>query len=306
MADFVIADTSSSPSQHPVSPSGDGKADWCADIRSDWAKFYLHPPVRFDLTIQELWYLALVPYAPATFDLGVGGSPERTRLRAGSITFVEPDLCLRLRYVEPVEFLLLAIDPERVRVLGEASVPGRAWHARTITDLHDAGIATLAQEIRRATLADQPTRPVYLQSIADAMLVRMLCHFLGEVETTVGREALSPGMLARIVRHVDTHLDQSITVEGSAGLVNLTRSHFSRAFQRMTGDPPHRFILKRRLYRARDFLSASEDNIADIAARVGFSSQAHLSTVFLKEMGISPARYRAAFRQNMRSDRVVL
>jgi hypothetical protein len=94
-----------------------------------------------------------------------------------------------------VEFMLLCIDPERVRALGEALAPGRPWHARTVTDLRDVGIAALSKEIRRATVADQPAHPPYLQSLADAMMVRLLRHFLGEVDTTVGREAPSPGML---------------------------------------------------------------------------------------------------------------
>jgi AraC family transcriptional regulator len=88
-------------------------------------------------------------------------------------------------------------------------------------------------------------------------------------------------------------------VEDLAGLAGLTRSHFSRAFQRMTGDPPRRFILKRRLCRARDLLSAAETGIAEVAARSGFSSQAHLSTAFRQELGTTPARYRAAFRRGV-------
>jgi AraC family transcriptional regulator len=276
---------------------GSGDAGWCADIRSEWARFQLHPPIKFDLEIQEPRYLALVPYAPAAFDLATGGGPViRTRLRAGSVTFVEPDRCLRLLAVEPVEVMLLAVEPARVRTLGEASAPGRPWRARTVTDLYDTGIATLAQEIRRATLADQPVHLPYLQSLADAMMVRLLCYFLGEIDTTVGRELLSPGLVARIVQHIDAHLSEPISVEELAGLANLTRSHFSRAFQRMTGDPPRRFIIKRRVCRARDLLSAGDDSIADIAATAGFSSQAHLSTIFLKEVGTTPARYRAAFR----------
>ena len=79
-------------------------------------------------------------------------------------------------------------------------------------------------------------------------------------------------------------------------MANLSRSHFSRAFQRMTGDPPLRFIIKRRICRARDLLSSDKGSLAEIAARTGFSSQAHLSTVFRKEVGTTPARYGAAFR----------
>jgi AraC-like DNA-binding protein len=69
---------------HPAGSHSGGDAGWCADIRSEWARFPLHPPIRFDLEIQAPRYLELVPYAPAAFDLATGGGPViRTRLRAG-------------------------------------------------------------------------------------------------------------------------------------------------------------------------------------------------------------------------------
>ncbi|HEV2605589.1 MAG TPA: helix-turn-helix domain-containing protein [Microvirga sp.] len=274
--------------------------EWGGTVRSEWTTFILHPPIDFELSYEVDRYVAFLPFGTASSDLSIGGGPlVRTRLRAGTVLFVEPGTCVRVKQAEPIELLVLSIDPERVRLLGEVTANGGPWHARTIGDHLDPAISALAEEMRRSMLADQLSQPVYLQSLADALLVRLHCHFLGEVDRGAARgEALSPGRLARIVRHVDQHLDGTIRVEELAAIAGLTRSHFSRAFQRMTGDPPKRFILKRRVCRARDLLSGGEARIAEIAVRTGFSSQAHLSTTFAKEVGTTPARYRAAFKRD--------
>jgi AraC family transcriptional regulator len=277
--------------------SGGALTSWCADVRTEWAAFSLHPPIAFDLTTGADAYRCLLPYGSGAWDLAIGGGPPvRRRVRAGSVTFVEPGISLALCSADFVEFLLLAIAPERMRHLGEAAAPGRVWRARALLDHLDPSLAALGAEVRRSLLADAVAAPPYLQTLADAIATRLLCHFLGQVETNARGEALSPATLNRIITHIDAGLSGGFTVEELAEMAKLTRSHFSRAFQRMTGQPPQRFILKRRVCRARDLLSSGEGSLAEVAARAGFSSQAHLSTVFRKEVGTTPARYRATFR----------
>jgi len=278
-------------------PGRRATALWCADITTAWTVFSLHPPVGFALENADQRYRCLLPFGSGTCDLALGDAPLlRRRLRASSTIFVEPGLRLTLRSVEPVEFLLLSIDPDQVRRLADAAAAGRAWQTRTLLDHHDPALRALGTEMRRALLADALPLPPYLQSLADALTLRFLCHFLGEIKTANSGETLSPALLARIVRHIDAHLAEGLTVAELAGMASLTRSHFSRAFQRVTGDPPQRFITKRRICRARDLLSSDDGSLAEIAALIGFSSQAHFSTVFRKEVGTTPAQYRAAFR----------
>lgn len=105
-----------------------------------------------------------------------------------------------------------------------------------------------------------------------------------------------------LVRQIEADLGERITVEYLANSAGFSRSHFSRAFQAATGEPPQEFIVGRRLCRARDLLSGTGHSIADVAAETGFTSHAHLSTAFKKRLGVSPAKYRKPF--NSEDDRV--
>lgn len=272
---------------------------WGGVVRSPETTFILHPPVDSELAYRVPRYVLLLAYSSATADVGVGEAPmRRTRIRAGGAIFVEPGTRVRVRQHEPVEFLVLAVEAAHVRAVGDRAAAGRLWHARTVVDVLDPGVAAVAAEMRRAMLVDPLVEPTYLQALADAVLTRFICRFLGEVERTRGGEVLAPGVLARIVRHIDAHIGEVLRAEDLAALAGLSRSHFSRAFQRVTGDPPRRFVLKRRLCRARDLISGGAENLAQVAARTGFASQAHLSTAFRKELGTTPGRYREAFRDS--------
>lgn len=63
-------------------------------------------------------------------------------------------------------------------------------------------------------------------------------------------------------------------------------------FRATTGMTPHRYVLKRRLERARQLFEQVEFSIAEIAIMCGFSSQAHLTLAFRKEYGLTPTEYR--------------
>lgn len=256
----------------------------------------LYPPSDREMAWRTDRHALVVPYSSGTAERSIGNAPmQRVRLRSASAIFLEPGILLRLRQIEPIEFLLLSVEPAHVRAIGDGAAPGRGWQTRTMIDFADDRIAALALEIRRSLLADPLRKPAYLQSLADAALARMVCRFLGELEQPRRGEALSPGMLSRIVEHIDRQLAEPLTVGDLARLAGLSRSHFSRAFQLMTGDSPRRFVLKRRLCRARDLISGGVASLAEIAARTGFSSHAHLTTAFRKELGTTPSRYRDAF-----------
>jgi AraC family transcriptional regulator len=271
--------------------------EWGNVARSPQTTFVLHPPVDLELAYRVDRFVLFLPFSSATTEMSVGEAPmRRTRLRAGTVMMVEPGTLVRVRQLEPVEFLVLAVDAAHVAHVAERAAAGRLWHTRTVLDLADPAVAALGAEIRRALLGDPLVEPGYLQLLVDAILARLTCLFLGEAAAPAAGEALSPGVLSRLVRHIEGHLDAELRVEDLARLAGLSRSHFSRAFQRMTGEAPQRFILKRRLCRARDLISAGAPNLARVAVEAGFSSQAHMTTAFRKELGVTPSRYREAFR----------
>jgi len=270
--------------------------EWGGVARADGLRFILHPPLDFEIAYQIPDYLIFAPYSRAVVDVSVKDGPSRRKAwAAGSAFVVPPEICVRAKMAEPVEFLCVVVSADRAESAFERAARGRAWAPQLIEEFVDAGFATLQQEVRRTLLGDPLIEPSYLEGLGDAMLARIGCRLAGTAVGTQTREAISPGVLRRLVQHIEENLGDKLVVEELAEASGLSRSHFSRAFLSATGEPPQEFIIGRRICRARDLLANGDRPIAEIAAVTGFSSQAHLSMAFKKRLGLTPARYRASF-----------
>lgn len=92
---------------------------------------------------------------------------------------------------------------------------------------------------------------------------------------------------------IDDRIADDLTLDDLAGVVGLSRFQLLRSFMRQTGVTPHRYVVHRRVARARSLLAAGRAP-ADVAAAVGFADQSHLGRHFRAVCGTTPARYRAA------------
>jgi AraC-like DNA-binding protein len=92
----------------------------------------------------------------------------------------------------------------------------------------------------------------------------------------------------------DARYFEPLTVEDLARAANLSRAHFSREFRRAFGEPPHAYLLTRRLERAATMLRATDHSVAEICLSVGLQSIGSFTTSFTRTYGVSPTAYRAA------------
>jgi AraC family transcriptional regulator len=104
--------------------------------------------------------------------------------------------------------------------------------------------------------------------------------------------ALDERRLQRVLQFVDENLQNSIALKDLAAIANLSPFYFSRAFRKLTGSSPQRFVRHRRLERAKEFLVDGSVSLADIALSCNFSSQSSFTRAFTRAFGIAPGEYR--------------
>ena len=77
-------------------------------------------------------------------------------------------------------------------------------------------------------------------------------------------------------------------------LIQRSEAHFSRAFKLTFGEPPHSFVIRRRLELAAQYMLETDRPLSDIAMRCGFTDQSHLCKHFHQATGHTPAAWRRA------------
>jgi AraC-like DNA-binding protein len=93
----------------------------------------------------------------------------------------------------------------------------------------------------------------------------------------------------------DARYAEPLTVSDMARAAGLSRAHFSREFRRAFGEPPHSYLLTRRLERAAALLRNTGWQVLEICLSVGLTSVGSFTSSFKSAYGISPIAYRAAF-----------
>jgi AraC-like DNA-binding protein len=93
----------------------------------------------------------------------------------------------------------------------------------------------------------------------------------------------------------DARYFEPLGVDDMAHAAGLSRAHFSREFRAAFGEPPHAYLLTRRLERAAALLRTTDRSVADICFSVGLQSVGSFTTSFTRTFGKSPTAYRAAF-----------
>src|SRR3954449_7227164 len=93
----------------------------------------------------------------------------------------------------------------------------------------------------------------------------------------------------------DARYAEAIGVDDMAAAAGLSRAHFSRAFKSAFGEPPHAYLLTRRLERAAGLLRTTDRSVAEICLDVGLQSVGSFTSSFKRTYGRSPTVYRASF-----------
>ena len=96
----------------------------------------------------------------------------------------------------------------------------------------------------------------------------------------------------RVIDYINEHLQDELSLFELARIANLSPHHFATVFKASTGISPHRYVIERRIDRARDLLRQDEKTISEIAYAVGLSSQSHLTANFRRTTGVVPRKFR--------------
>ncbi len=151
----------------------------------------------------------------------------------------------------------------------------------------------IAQELHQQT----STGRILVESIANTIAARLVHSNTGRAPdgaTAAARSGLDTRRLLRVLEAVDDGLEEDLSVAHLASVACLSPFHFARAFKTSMGMSPHQYVSARRLHRAKDLVVGGATPLSQIAASLGFSSQANFNRAFKAATGVTPTAYKLA------------
>lgn len=220
---------------------------------------------------------------------------QQVRLQARQFGLVPTRAASRWDLVGTPEILTLYLHRDMVDRMA-AEVFGkdpRRVELRPQLGVTDPLLEQLAWAILRA-MRDGDTG-LYVDQLAYGMAARMLrAHCSGIGQGPPPSVVAPAGKFTRLVDCIEASLDRALTLEALAEIAQMNPYYLARAFRREFGEPPHRYVLGRRLERAKQLLRDTDLPLIEIALATGFASQSHFAATFKRRVGATPGDYRRA------------
>jgi len=215
---------------------------------------------------------------PGTANIGLGGVDYAIRYRAENCQFAR--------------FLLSQTMFEQA--LGEDFRRG----AVEFIDPQNAATPGLASIARRAVLLKDglPTNRLLADSVGFAVAAELIQSWSNVEGKTLRRSADTRPQrerMKRVADFIEANLYGQFALSELSAVSGLSLPHFMRAFKAEFGMPPYRWIIERKIVRAKALMREKPISLTDIAHLLEFSSLQHFSAAFKKSCGMSPSQYRA-------------
>lgn len=190
-------------------------------------------------------------------------------------------------------YLLAFLDPGVLDgVRAECGLPD-GWRLPVLTDVRREKLRTVL-----LALAEEVRAPGLGSAVAGAALVRQLMVEVLRLAdgSAAGGEPVRGGLSGHhqrlVLDLIERALAEPLTLDRLAAATGLSTSHFAAAFRQSMGEPPHKYILQRRLERARALLRDGGLSLTDVALEAGFGGSSQFAMAFRRATGLSPRDWR--------------
>lgn len=249
---------------------------------------------------ENAWLVALQLRACPDHDLYFDGRLTRPENYVQGVTSIydlrsDPVADIRDPY-HSLMFYLPRMALDTIAVESGAPRVGDLHHQPGVS-IHDPVVRQLLSALLPAMSNPAAAHPLFLDHVALALTVHLACVYGGmSAHAGMPRGGLAPWQERRAKELMLASLQEQIPLRRLAAECGMSVRHFARAFRLSTGVPPHRWLLRQRVDRAKELLRTRSLSLADTASFCGFADQSHLTRVFTRIAGVSPGAWRRSNR----------
>jgi len=234
-----------------------------------------------------------------------GSAPYRGRCAPGNVSFIPAG---RQRWSAfrgaAMRFASLRLEPDLVDALLCEDVAVGAVEFTPLTNGDDPLVHALLSSLQDEARRGGAQGVLFVEAVTRTLALHLIRTY-ASLPPSFPRPEKSPSLsalrLRRLEEYVDANLSRPIGMADMAAVAGLSPSYLARALKRMTGLPPYRYVLERRIRHARTLLADTDLPLVETALRTGFADQAHFTKMFKRRLGTSPGAFRATHRLRARA-----
>jgi AraC-like DNA-binding protein len=244
---------------------------------------------------RDLYLITVMLTAVAPSEMWCDGrSFERAHIPAGGVAILDHRRAWSTILDDPFELFDLYVPvsaiSEAAEELGHSDL--ETLHCPLSESHVDPVVHQLALALLPIVRGRIPATLMFVEHVFEALAAHLACLYGGfRVRERPTRGGLTPSQMRRVTDMMMADFAAEPTLAELAASCGISTRHFIRAFKATAGEPPHRWLLKRKVARAKALLGM-QVSISQIALSCGFADQSHFTRVFRRATGMSPALWR--------------
>lgn len=233
---------------------------------------------------------------PVRHEWRVDGHTYRVHSGGGNVLIVPNgfEASVQVWRARPGTQWILELDPATMEQRIADSLSGTRLELVPCFDVTDPQLLRLLQTLHGDMCSGSPAGRLFGESVGAALALHLARHY--STRSDASRQltgGVAEGSLRRVLEYIQANLEGDLHLQELAEVADLSPFHFAKLFKHSTGRSPHQFVLQRRLERAKELLHNPHISLSEVSLRAGFADQSHLSNVFRRFVGLTPARFRA-------------
>lgn len=210
-------------------------------------------------------------------------------LRAGSFSLLLPDSPLEFTWNETVTLVHLQLGKSTIEqfthtISNDIKLLPRPY-------FYDSLIEQITKNLMEELASGSLLGAAYADALAQALALHLLRYYSSASVARTHHKGLSAEQLQQVDDFIDQFLSTEIRCRDLATLLGMPVTSFARYFKALTGLPPHQYLIRRRVEKAKELLKKGVDSVAEVAQMVGFFDQSHLVRHFKGLVGVTPKDY---------------
>lgn len=239
----------------------------------------------------ELHRLGMHFGPPVNADCSVGGRRTQRLQKPGDVDFIPAGVDGLWQDDADCLILRLSLPPSLIeRVAAELGRDAAKIELIPRLQLRDARIEAIGWAIKADLEADIPSDPLYIDSLKNALAVRLIETATDSRPHAEASSAptMSTRQLRMLTEFIETNLDQKLHLADLAALAGVSVTRLKTLFHNSTGMPVHQYVIRRRIEYARALIATTTMPASEVAFAAGFAHQSHMASTMRRILGQTP------------------
>ncbi len=158
--------------------------------------------------------------------------------------------------------------------------------------LKDTILVALTRQMLNLATDRRPAQGGYDSHLVDYFVAHLQWLSNAPLAKRLVRNTIYDATISGIFTLIEKNIEQPLTIEMLAAKANMSPALFRKRFTATAGMSVHSYVMKERIERACELIDECNLPLATIAVQCGFSSQSHMTRIFRRELGATPAELR--------------